>query len=135
MSIVIRVNCVWCGSAATLQAPHPTYCVKCRHRADWAPAMCDCLNCTARRNGITVNTAPQAPQATQADGTGIRAGRLITSVSADGVTRRLVDAEDDSRSVEIFETRARAVEVFVKVWATMTPQERFDFWAAIHDDD
>ncbi len=131
----VKLRCPWCGRESLCVVDRPNNCPLCGHRADTSADRCDCLTCTARRNGIVVHTAPQATQATQASGTGIRAGRLITSVSADGVTRRVVDADDDSRSVEIFETRARAVAVFVKVWATMTPQERFDFWASIHDDD
>jgi len=96
---------------------------------------CDCEVCRKRKGQQPAVPSPAGEAYTQIRGFDFRVGRLITQVNELGVNRVLVDQEGEGKTIEIFESRQRAIQVFVEVWQHMTPEERYDFWAEIHDDD
>jgi hypothetical protein len=105
----------------------PNLCFACHHRADVPRVECDCLKCTAVRVAARVFTADHEQQPTRVIGRGIRAGAMTTSVTDQGITRRLDDADVPDFWIEIHESRARAIEVFKALWHHLTADERAEF--------
>jgi len=126
-----KLKCGWCSREVLCNVDRPNTCPTCGHRCNIDTRLCDCPQCEKRRAPGPGGDVPDNVYTTRAEIRGVRAGRLVTSVNKDGVNRVVFDHDDETLTFEIFESTARALDVFKQVWQLLTADQKAKLLTAL----